>query len=114
MRKVRRGVAVHVYNLNAIECLLAWLGNVSGLFDPLELLETVVIGAEGFDRIAGFDVLGAHLSARDPFAGLGRFTLPRFHGLTLFAVHGVTLRTAGGVRVICKGGWDVRFWFGGL
>lgn len=91
---------MHVYNLNAIECLLAWLRNVSGLLDPLELFEPVVTGAEGFDRIAGFDVLGAHLSARDPLAGLGRFTLPGFHRLALLAVQGA-LRLGGCHRSMC-------------
>lgn len=63
MRKERRGVAMHVYDLNAVKCLFTWLRNVSGLLHPLEFLEPVITGAENLsvlDNIALFDVLDTH------------------------------------------------------
>ncbi len=58
-----RGVAVHVYDLNAVEGLLARFRGVSGFFDPLKFFEPVVTGAENLSvlhNIALFDVLDAH------------------------------------------------------
>lgn len=54
---------MHVHDLNALKCLLAWLRNVSGLFDPLEFFESVIIGTENLsvlDNIALFDVFDTH------------------------------------------------------
>ncbi len=99
MREEGHGVAIDVLNLNPVKRLFPWFRNVSGLFDPLELLEPVVTGAEGFDGIAGFDVLG-HVLPRNPFAGLGRFALLGFHRLALFAVQG-PLRFSGSNRCMC-------------
>lgn len=56
----RSGVAVHVHDLNAIECLFTWFRNVSGIFDPLEFLEPIVARSESFDCIAGLGGLDAH------------------------------------------------------
>ena len=69
VRKEWRGVAVHVHDFNAIECLFAWLKNMSGFFDPLELFEPVVTGAESSDRIAGLGIFHAHcLTSRYAYA----------------------------------------------
>lgn len=87
MREEGHGVAMGVLHLNSVKRLTAWYRNVSGLFDPLEFCASIVTGAEGFDSIAGFDVLG-HDLPRNPLAGLGRFALLGFHRFALFAVQG--------------------------
>lgn len=47
------GIAVRIFHFNAVKRLCAWFGDVSGLFDPLELFEPVVTGAENLRKRFG-------------------------------------------------------------